>query len=288
MTSSYEFLPNTPARHEVSGDQSGRDLYERRGALLAFLGQSPPVAWEDLEESVRERWRGHAAASPQPPSRQEEMAGAGPAFELTDTTVRHGWLQTGGPSGHEPIRLVLSARMNGSPRGELHQPGVFSQRLEMDGWELTSPHVLPRPWAIQAQRVLEQLYLRVNGRQHTSPAPSGRWDVSIRDLLQISAGPAVASQLPGYEAFTPTRMYVDVSTGGSGSVLLFGDGPVESDSRRFTFSVGPAGTVAFDQVDAGDQVPDWAQEPARTAARQAALLQENADQQLRGTTTSEV
>lgn len=44
-------------------DESGRALYEQRATLLSGLAQAPAPAWQELDESVRGRWRGYAAAS---------------------------------------------------------------------------------------------------------------------------------------------------------------------------------------------------------------------------------
>lgn len=55
--------PSPDTTERVSGDEAGRALYEQRAALLPGLAQAPAPGWQDLDESVRGRWRGHAAAS---------------------------------------------------------------------------------------------------------------------------------------------------------------------------------------------------------------------------------
>jgi hypothetical protein len=64
-------VPETTAgeRQDIPGDRAGRALYMQRAALLPGLGQPAAPAWQDLGESVRRRWRGHAA--------QDLMTGAG-------------------------------------------------------------------------------------------------------------------------------------------------------------------------------------------------------------------
>ena len=64
-------IPATTAveRQDIPGDPAGRAVYEQRAALLPGLGQPSAPAWQDLDESVRRRWRGHAA--------QDLMTGAG-------------------------------------------------------------------------------------------------------------------------------------------------------------------------------------------------------------------
>lgn len=47
----------------ISVDDAGRALYEQRAALLPGLAQGPAPDWQELDESVRGRWRGYAAAS---------------------------------------------------------------------------------------------------------------------------------------------------------------------------------------------------------------------------------
>ncbi|MGM7666668.1 hypothetical protein [Microbacterium sp. A93] len=42
-------------------DRAGRALYEQGQAMLPGLGQPPAPGWEELDESVRERWRRNAA-----------------------------------------------------------------------------------------------------------------------------------------------------------------------------------------------------------------------------------
>ena len=44
-------------------DKAGRVLYEERMRMLPGLVQPPALDWEELDESTRERWRGHAEGS---------------------------------------------------------------------------------------------------------------------------------------------------------------------------------------------------------------------------------
>lgn len=202
------------------------------------------------------------------------------AFELTQTTVSYDWEQVEyGPDGDQ-IRLSLSARLDGPVRGTIQRSPAVHYRLTVEEWELTGPPDLPELWAHRVRHALAQLRLRLTGQPHTSPDPDGRWDVSVRQRLRITEGQEVPGQLTPQWAFTPTQMFVEASTSGRASLCLFGTGPVETDSKRYDFAVGRNGVVAFDQLDSDDQVPLWAQEPARKAARLASDLGTAGDQQL--------
>ncbi|MFC4429600.1 hypothetical protein [Citricoccus alkalitolerans] len=155
----------------------------------------------------------------------------------------------------------------------------------MDGWELAGHQELPVVWAHRARCALGQLRLRAAGQPHTRPDAGGRWDVSVRHRLRITGAQAVPGQLAPHWAFTPAEMFVDVSTSGIGSLLLFGAGPVETDSKRYDFAVSVGGVVVFDQLDPGDQVPDSARGPVLEAARLAFKLRTEADRQLTDETT---
>ena len=122
--------------------------------------------------------------------------------------------------------------------------------------------------------------LRAAGEPHAIPNPGGRWDVTVRQRWSSAGAEAVRSGLTPQLTFTPTQVFVDASTGGAGLVCLFGDGPVETHSARYGFVVGAGGTVAFDRLDPATQVPQWAQEPAREAARLAFDLLQTSDHQL--------
>jgi hypothetical protein len=155
----------------------------------------------------------------------------------------------------------------------------------VDGWELTGPPDLPEMWVHRARHALAQLRLRLAGQPHTSPEAHGRWDVSVRQRLRVTGGKEVPGQLTPQWGFIPTQMFVEASTSGGGTVCLFGNGPVETDSKRYGFAVGLNGVVAFDQLDSGDRVPRWAQEPTQRAARLAVELGAAADQQRTDETT---
>ncbi|REE03737.1 hypothetical protein C8E99_1554 [Citricoccus muralis] len=43
-------------------NHAGRTLYEQRARWLPGLDQPPAPSWDDLDESVRERWRENAKA----------------------------------------------------------------------------------------------------------------------------------------------------------------------------------------------------------------------------------
>lgn len=201
-------------------------------------------------------------------------------FKLIETSVRYGWEQFEYGTDGDRASLRLSARLDGPVRGTVHRPRAFHHRLGVAGWELTGPPELPETWAQRARHALAQLRLRVAGQPHTSPEAGGRWEVSVRQRLRITGGEEVPGQLSPCWGFTPTQVFLEVATSGSGSVILFGDGPVETDSKRYDFAVGLGGVVAFDQLDLADQVPHWARDPAMTAARLAFAMHHAADDQL--------
>ncbi|XKH56883.1 hypothetical protein LG293_01630 [Citricoccus nitrophenolicus] len=47
-------------------NDAGRTLYEQRARCLPGLDQPPAPSWDELDESVRERWRGNANGCPRP------------------------------------------------------------------------------------------------------------------------------------------------------------------------------------------------------------------------------
>jgi hypothetical protein len=205
-------------------------------------------------------------------------------FELTETVTRHDWEQVDdGPDG-DGTRLTLSAslgsRLGDTVRGAVQRPMAFHHRLQIEDWELTGPQDLPGAWADRTRLALAQLRLRRAGEAHATPGPGGRWDVTVRHRLRCIGAEEAWSGRAERWPFTPTQMFVDASTGGAGLVCLFGDGPVEIQSARYGFAVGVGGTVAFDQMDPDDQVPDWAQGPVRKAVRLAFALRDAADRQL--------
>lgn len=205
-------------------------------------------------------------------------------LELTETVTRHDWEQVDdGPDG-DGTRLSLSAslgsRLRGTVRGTVDRPAVFHHRLVIKDWELIGPPDLPEAWADRARTALAQLRLRVASGPHAVPDPGGRWDVTVRHRLRGTGAEEVPSGLAPDWAFTPTQLFVDASTGGAGLVCLFGEGPVETHSARYEFAVGSGGTVAFDQVDPDAEVPEWARDAARDAARLAFELRHAADRQL--------
>ena len=207
------------------------------------------------------------------------------AFELTETVIHHDWEQVEHGPGGETTRLSLSATLDGAIRGTVHRPTAFPDRLSVNNWQLTGPAELDAVWVHRTRRALAQLRLRVAGQPHTTPDAGGRWDVSVRHRLRAAGAPEVPGGLAADWPFTPTAMFIDVSTSGAGSLLLFGDGPVETDSARYHFALGVGGVVAFDQLDPDDRVPDWAQGPALEAARQAFELRTAADRLLIQVTT---
>jgi hypothetical protein len=211
--------------------------------------------------------------------------GMGTAFELTETVIHHDWEQLEHGPGGATTRLSLSATLDGTVRGAVHRPAAFPDRLSVHDWQLTGPAELEAVWVQRARRALAQLRLRVAGRPHATPDAAGRWDVSVRQRLQAAGAPEVPGGLAADWPFTPSTMFIDISTGGAGSLLLFGDGPVETDSTRYHFAVGVAGAVAFDQLDPDDRVPEWAQGPVLEAARQAFELRAAADRLLVQVTT---
>lgn len=201
-------------------------------------------------------------------------------FELTETAIRHGGEQGGYGPGVGSTQLSLSAGLSGAVRGTVHRPAVFHHRLVLDGWNLTGPEQLPEVWAHQARQALAQLHLRMDGQAHTTPAPGWRWEVSVRHRLRITGAEQVPGQLSPHWPFTPTEMFIDVSTSGAGSMTLVGTGPVETHSKRCLFTVGVGGVVAFDQLDSDDRVPTWAEGPALDAVRLAFELLAAADRRL--------
>jgi hypothetical protein len=190
-------------------------------------------------------------------------------FELTEVTVHHDWEQAErGTDGHETW-LSLSSGRRGRIRGTVRRPSAFHHHLVVDGGTLTGPAELEARWAQRAQHALDQLSRRAAGQPHTLPDAGGRWDVSVRHRLRAIDAPEVPSGLAEQWSFTPTQVFVEASTDGAGSILLFGEGPVETDSTRYDFAIGLGGVVAFDQLDPDHRVPFWAQGPAQEAARQA-------------------
>jgi hypothetical protein len=223
---------------------------------------------------------GGSSAGGNPGASRAGDTGRGTGFDLVAQVVRHGWDQEELEADGDYTRLAVSVAPNGSVRGTVQRAAVFHHPLEMDGWELTGPPQLPAAWAAAARRALAQLRLRVAGQEHTAPDATGRWNVTVRHRLRIAAGRAVPGALSPHGAFTPTEMFVEVRTRGEGWVGLFGDGPVETDSARYSFSVGADGVAVFDQLDVDDQVPEWAQGPAVEVARRAFALLDEADERL--------
>jgi hypothetical protein len=218
---------------------------------------------------------------------QDERVGKGMSavFELTKTVIHHDWEQVEHEPGGEETWLSLSAGLRGAVRGTVRRPSIFHHRLGVDDWKLTGPVELEAVWAQRARYALAQLGLRVAGRPHTAPAPGGRWDVSVRHRLRVTGAPEVPSGLAAAWTFTPTQVFVEASTNGAGSVLLFGAGPVETDSTRYDFAVGLGGVVAFTRLDPDHRVPVWAQDLALEAARQAFELCAAADSMVSDETT---
>lgn len=107
----------------------------------------------------------------------------------------------------------------------------------------------------------------------------------VRHRLRVTGAPEVASGLAAPWVFTPTQVFVEASTSGAGSLLLFGAGPVETDSTGYDFTVGAGGVVAFDRLDQEHWVPSWAQDPALKAARQTFEVCAAADGMLSDETT---
>jgi hypothetical protein len=200
--------------------------------------------------------------------------------ELIDTVVRHGGEQVGLVPGADSTRLSLSATPPAAVRGTVHRPGAFHHRLVLEGWELTGPEELPGAWVHQARHALAQLRLRVGGQAHRMPSRGWTWEVSVRHRLRIHGAGPVLSRLSPDLAFTPTEMFLDVSTSGAGSMTVFGTGPVETHSARYRFAVGLGGLVAFEQLESADQVPHWAQGPAREAVALAFDVLAAADRRL--------
>lgn len=191
------------------------------------------------------------------------------SFEVTRTAIHYAWEHNEHAPGGEITRLSLSARPDGGVRGRVHRPGVFYHVLRIDNWELMGPAEPEAAWAIRARHALRQLHLRLEGKPHTTPEADGRWDVEVHQWLRVTGAPDVTSHLSEDWAFTPREMFVDVSTNGDGSLLLFGADLMEINSTRYNFTVGLGGLVAFDQLDPNDRVPDWAQEPALEATLMA-------------------
>jgi hypothetical protein len=190
------------------------------------------------------------------------------SFELTTTGVHYDWEHYEHTPCGDITVLSLSARPDGRVRGTVRQTGGLHHSLRIDDWELVGPPELGPAWSVTSRRALAQLRLRVAGRPHLSPDAGGRWDVSVRHRLRVTGAPDLPSQLTDW-TFVPREMFVDVSTNGAGSLLLFGAGPPEINSARYSFTAGLGGIVAFDQLDPDDRVPDWAQGPALEATRSA-------------------
>lgn len=200
---------------------------------------------------------------------QEPAGNDSPSFELTTAGVQYHWEHHEHTPGGNITVLSLSARPDGRVRGTVRHTGGVQHSLRIDDWELVGPPELGAAWAVTSRRALTQLRLRVAGKPHLSPDGGGRWDVSVRNRLRVTGAPDLSSQLREDWTFIPREMFVDVSTNGAGSLLVFGSGPAELNSTRYSFNVGLGGLVAFDQLDPDDRVPDWAQGPALEATRSA-------------------
>ncbi|MGW9551934.1 hypothetical protein ACWG8W_12865 [Citricoccus zhacaiensis] len=61
MAATGRTLPHQPPEPFARND-AGRALYEQRARWLPGLNQPPAPSWEELDESVRERWRENAKA----------------------------------------------------------------------------------------------------------------------------------------------------------------------------------------------------------------------------------
>ncbi|MFC0249989.1 hypothetical protein ACFFIO_15885 [Citricoccus parietis] len=61
MATTGKTLSHQPTEPFARNDP-GRTLYEQRAQWLPGLVQPPAPSWDDLDESVRERWRGDARA----------------------------------------------------------------------------------------------------------------------------------------------------------------------------------------------------------------------------------
>lgn len=202
----------------------------------------------------------------------------GVAFVQTQEVIHHTWTQVEHVPGRVRTSLTLSAPSMGPVRGSLHRPGDYHHHLQIDGFALTGPPELEPEWVPRVRTGLEQLRLRAADRPHSRPRPDGVWEASAQRRFDVTGGPTADDHLPSRPEFIPAEAIVHASTGGGGSIHLFGAGPADSSALHHFRVVD--GQAEFTGQTVIYTVPEWLRGVAQEVTGRAIGVQAAADAQL--------